>query len=785
MPLNGTNDQNNPAAASNAGGGGASSARTVSLPLLDPPTDRPRKLRTSRRSKWRAAVLIAVHVLIIAHVAHWLIAGSTISPVEPSESMQTLELGLVNAGFIFFSLAILSTLIFGRFFCGWGCHVVALQDLCSWMLAKVKIRPKPFRSRVLIFIPVGLAFYMFFWPTLKRTLLFPWLNSVPDDSVFSGIAGWLAGFIRPPAAWPVDGPAMHLVVDDFWQTFPGPLVAVPFLFICGFAIVYFMGAKGFCTYGCPYGGIFGPVDKLSPGRIVVDHDKCDGNAHCTATCSSNVRVHEEIARYGMVVNPGCMKCMDCVSVCPSNALSFKFTKPAIFKGKGIEPAHANAKRSGKRSLYDTTIGEDLALLGIFLFTLIATRGLYDLVPLLMAVGIAGIVTFLAWKAWQIVRLPNARFRGWQFKRQGALTRTGIAYLLGCGILTLALLHAAVLNASAWQGNRIYERLPFNPARLYTANPPAIDEALRESVPPAIEAYQRARPFWAGGLGLAANPATDLRLATMHTIAGDRASAIVALRRVLERQPRSEAVYLRLGNLLIDEQREGEAIATYTEALQRLPWSLTTMQDLTGLLFERGRGTEAEPIVSGALDRIPNQRKHDDERAGTLELLGHIAARRNDPALAMERYRAATEADPTRAQSFESLAGGLLNIERDPEAAIEMLERAAELEPENPSRWLRLMQLSGSVGGPAAGMATGERALEALAAARDERPRRGERWLNLARMQATLGRMEEAIATIDAARAADLPSPIPTPTLIEFANQLRRPDIARRWAEESP
>ena len=103
-------------------------------------------VRRSRRAKWRAAVLIGIHVAIAAHATHFLIAGQTLSPVEPSESMYALELGYVNAGFVFFAVALLATLIFGRFFCGWGCHLVALQDLCGWMMKRIGIRPRPFRS---------------------------------------------------------------------------------------------------------------------------------------------------------------------------------------------------------------------------------------------------------------------------------------------------------------------------------------------------------------------------------------------------------------------------------------------------------------------------------------------------------------------------------------------------------------------------------------------------------------------------------------------------------------
>ena len=37
----------------------------------------------------------------------------------------------------------------------------------------------------------------------------------------------------------------------------------------------------------------------------------------------------------MVVDPGCMKCMDCISVCPNDALYFGFGKPTIAVSKKL------------------------------------------------------------------------------------------------------------------------------------------------------------------------------------------------------------------------------------------------------------------------------------------------------------------------------------------------------------------------------------------------------------------------------------------------------------------
>ena len=138
------------------------------------------------------------------------------------------------------------------------------------------------------------------------------------------------------------------MTSDFWHTFPIVAVAIPFLLICGFATVYFLGNKGFCTYGCPYGGFFVLADRLAPARIVVN-DACEQCGHCTATCTSNVRVHEEVRLYGMVVDPGCMKTGDCVSVCPNDALSYGFAKPSILRGTPSGPS------SGPR--FALTLGE--------------------------------------------------------------------------------------------------------------------------------------------------------------------------------------------------------------------------------------------------------------------------------------------------------------------------------------------------------------------------------------------------------------------------------------------
>src|SRR5215211_7314640 len=118
--------------------------RVIELPVLKNNTVPDSDIRESKMGRWRAASLIVLYLLMIAHIIQWRLMGQTVSPIEPSESMNTLQNGAINAGFIFFILAILATLIFGRFVCGWGCHIVALQDFCGWLMKKIGLTPRQF-----------------------------------------------------------------------------------------------------------------------------------------------------------------------------------------------------------------------------------------------------------------------------------------------------------------------------------------------------------------------------------------------------------------------------------------------------------------------------------------------------------------------------------------------------------------------------------------------------------------------------------------------------------------
>lgn len=497
-------------------------SRTVSLPVVQADACATRhapRMGATRTGRWRFWVLVAVHVLMAAHLIQWAVMGMTLSPLEPSESMETLELGVINAGAVLFALALLSTLVFGRFFCGWLCHVVALQDACAWLMNRVGIRPKPFRSRLLVFAPLVIGSYMFLWPNFKRFAVVPALEAA--DIAWPA---WLKP-VAPTNVW-----RSELFVEDFWATFPDWYIAVPFLLICGFATVYFLGAKGFCTYACPYGGLFAPIDKLAPVRIRVT-DACMHCGHCTSVCTSNVRVSDEVRDFGMVVDPGCMKCMDCVTACPSDALYLGLGAPAVLKKVRDHDHHAKSKAKAARR-YDLTLPEELAAAAIFIAAFLSTRGMLDQIPMLLAGGLAAIVTFLTMTAWWTLTRPNARVYGLILKQKSRLRPAGIGFTL----LTLA-----VLAAVAWGGQARYPRWRADIAYAAATLPAGLVVRPEFAAGPDTLATARRAEAWLtradspsnGGTGWRLNPEHRTRLAYYLALQGKLAQAADALETVVE------------------------------------------------------------------------------------------------------------------------------------------------------------------------------------------------------------------------------------------------------------
>ena len=548
--------------------------------------------------RWRFAVLIFFQLLIIAHVVQWLIMGTTVAPIEPSESIKTVQSGVITVGFIFFVVAIGSTMILGRFFCGWGCHIMLLQDWCGRLLDKVNIRPRPFRSRLLRLMPLALALYMFVWPVAHRFIVAPWLDGAPQ--------------------WP--GWSFEATTTNFWATFPGVMMAIPFLLVCGFLTIYLLGMKGYCTYACPYGGFFAPAEQLAPVRIRVREDSCEHCGVCTAACTSNVRVHEEIESFGTVVDPGCMKCLDCVTTCPQDALYLGLGKPALMIGsEQREEAISTGKLKPK---FDLSWTEEIVFAVIAVLMLLSIRGQYSL-PLLFASGVTACGTWIVWKAWSTIRDPYASFHRFSLKRSNGVQPAGfVMILLAAGVL-LTTAWVGLANFAADRAIRADDRVLVPASMVFSRiGYVAPDGSVRTEAEKSLEWYRRAGFIGDGGWSpfSTKRSAFTIRRVWLLSVLGRFDEALEEIDSMIERVGLNEDLALARGRVLrmidpgivdesygqmlemeprwmrlrdervlwrLEEQTAADAIAEARVALEFHPNELLPMRRLAVLLVDHG------------------------------------------------------------------------------------------------------------------------------------------------------------------------------------------------------
>lgn len=571
------------------------------FPVISATDTRPR----SRYGRWRAATLILVYVAMVVHIVHWYVAGKTLAPLELNEVMYTLELGIVTAGFLFMLVAILATAVFGRFFCSWGCHILALQDLCEWILEKFRIRPKGVRSRVLLWVPVIAMLYMFAWPQLKRL----WEgHAMPILHLTTDAEGWAS-----------------FATEDFWRNLPGPGVIVATFLICGFVIVYVLGSRGFCNYGCPYGAIFGWADRIAPGRIRVGDD-CIQCATCTAVCNSHIRVHEELNRYGTVVNPACMKDLDCVSACPQQSLHYGFGRPSLIR-------KVQGDKKVRRS-YDFALWEEIVMAVVFVAVLLVYRGLYDFFPFLMTLGMGAIIAYLVIVQLRLLRLGSVKFNRWFLKREGRMLGRGWGFATVMTIVIALTMHSGFIRYHTHQGTRSYNLTTSSESGRVVAQAGALSH---------LGFVQR----W----GLVRSNEADKMIADVYVQQEQWGPAARVLNRVLDRRSGDGGTLATMARIQAGQGKLDEAIRYAQAVVELAPKHAQNHYHLAGFQFKAGNLLDARQHLETAI-------KLDPDFAEAHFELGAVLIELSELVDGISHLRRCTEIMPDHADAYYNLGVAL-------------------------------------------------------------------------------------------------------------------------------
>ena len=224
-----------------------------------------------------------------------------------------------------------STVLLGRFFCGWICPLGTLIDLVTRKIPK---------SGSIRFLRGKFRFYLLF------TLLVSALFSVNVSGIFDPIAiliRALTFFFYPllglagRSGWSGlytimgDNRDSILFIHDFMRAYIlpfretlYPLAFVSFAFLCLIFAIERFEKRNWCRNICPLGTLLGLLGRFSifrriPGSICKDCGDC-GERCPTA-------FDEEILQSG-----DCIRCMDCRAACNFRRVSFRPGVPSFLTG---------------------------------------------------------------------------------------------------------------------------------------------------------------------------------------------------------------------------------------------------------------------------------------------------------------------------------------------------------------------------------------------------------------------------------------------------------------------
>lgn len=209
--------------------------------------------------------------------------------------------GVLSGSGLLFAGLFLSSLFFGRAYCGWVCPVGGLQD------AAATVNDKPAKRRL---------------NAIKYFIWVPWLGAI------------VAGFISAGGIKQIDA----IYCTDYGisvSRLPG--VVIYFIVVAAIVVLSLtLGKRAFCHCGCwmaPFmvlGSLIREKLRIPGLRLSADAQKCTGCRACEKQCPMSLPVRD-MAKSGQTFNTECVLCGGCADRCAQGALHLGFSaaKPAV------------------------------------------------------------------------------------------------------------------------------------------------------------------------------------------------------------------------------------------------------------------------------------------------------------------------------------------------------------------------------------------------------------------------------------------------------------------------
>ena len=228
----------------------------------------------------------------------------------------------------------------------------------------------------------------------------------------------------------------------------------------------------------------------------------------------------------------------------------------------------------------------------FLAALYALRGLYDVIPFLLALGLSSIFAFLLVTAARVLYRPNLSLHGLRLRRGGRMEFGGVV-LLACATLIIAFLgHAALVQFHQHEA----ERWLAESHRLQMQGPDTRAVVRRASL------AARQHLAWVTEHGLLESPRVLTQLGSLELYMGEVDAGRSHLERALTLAPHYGQARYKRAELMAREGGLDEALDELAQAVRDNPSMADARRDLLGGLQRVGRLADDVPVFEYVVER---------------------------------------------------------------------------------------------------------------------------------------------------------------------------------------
>ncbi len=260
---------------------------------------------------------INLWVRIVMMLAAFVIFGlEFVFPLHPSPMCATTKMFMfkVTQGQFFaifvasFLAMIVPSIIWRKPFCGWVCPLGAMQELINKIPHKYKWKQFNFTAfnsvRMMLLAMFFLTFFFVMWQIQMLG------ENIEADTTIPMWKAFMAYNIYEP---------INMFEILHWQ-FDTLIVILFIVLIISSLIIY----RPFCYLICPIGAISWLLEKIAPGRVRYDADKCTDCGKCEekSPCPTIYKLRDPKTKS----LPDCTSCGECVDACSDDALKFGFKK---------------------------------------------------------------------------------------------------------------------------------------------------------------------------------------------------------------------------------------------------------------------------------------------------------------------------------------------------------------------------------------------------------------------------------------------------------------------------